>query len=157
MGFSNGAFFSYFAAASMPDRIAGFAENSGGWMTDACPTRTDQDGTSLYLLTTSGAPSQDLSCATLFADAAFPQSCRVTSSNKLRPPKGARVPFGYIGHYSADDTVAATWSCLLAEGLGARARTRIRASDLDGTTGHSTMPGFIDGAWAFFAGRTTAD
>ena len=157
IGFSNGAFFSYFAAASMPDRIAGFAENSGGWMSDACPTRTDTNGTSLYLLTTNPPAGQDVTCATLTADPKFPPACRPSASNKLRPPSGTRVPFGYIGHYSADDTVSVVWSCVLAEGLGARAQTRIRGSDLDGTTGHATMPGFIDAAWAFFAGRTTAD
>jgi dienelactone hydrolase len=156
LGFSNGAYFSYFAAASMPDRIAGFAENSGGWMTDACPTRTDADGASLYLLMTPAPAGQDMPCATIFADAAFPQKCRVSATNKLRPPTGARVPFGYIGHYSVDDGVSVVWSCLLAEGLGSRAQTRIRASDTDGTTGHSAMPNFIDGAWAFFAGRTNA-
>lgn len=156
LGFSNGAYFSYFSAASMPDRIAGFAENSGGWMSDACPTRTDANGSSLYLLGTMAPAGQDIPCATIFADGMFPQQCRITAGNKLRPPTGGRVPFGYVGHYSVDDTVSVVWSCLLAEGLGARAQTRIRASDTDGTTGHAAMPGFVDGAWAFFANRTSA-
>ncbi len=157
VGFSNGAYFSYFSAASLPNRIAGFAENSGGWTSNACPTRTDADGTSLYLLTTTAPAGQDITCATVFADPGFPASCRVTGANPLRPPKNTRVPFGYIGHYSADDTVSVVWSCLLAEGLGARAQTRIRGSDLDGTSGHANMPGFMTAAWAFFAGRTTTD
>lgn len=158
VGFSNGAFFSYFAAASMPDRIAGFAENSGGWMSDACPTRTDSDGASLYPLMTAAPSGQNLTCATILADPMFPASCKLTTSNKLRPPAATpRVPFGFIGHYSVDDAVSVVWSCLLAEGLGARAQTRIRASEADGTTGHSYIPGFIDEAWAFFAGRTTAE
>ena len=157
LGFSNGAYFSYFAAASMPDRIAGFAENSGGWTSDACPTRSDADGTSLYLLSTTSPAGQNVTCAQIFADAAFPQKCRVTANNRLRPPiVGGRVPFGYLGHYSVDDTVSVVWSCLLAEALGGRAQTRIRASETDGTTGHSPIPNFIDGAWAFFAGRSTA-
>jgi len=157
VGFSNGAFFSYFAAASMPDRIAGFAENSGGWMSDACPTRTDSSGASLYLMMTAAPPGQDLTCATIFADPMFPASCKVSTSNRPRPPVASpRVPFGYLGHYSVDDGVSVVWSCVLADALGARAQTRIRASETDGTTGHSVMPGFIDDAWAFFAGRTTA-
>lgn len=157
LGFSNGAFFAYFAAASMPDRIAGFAENSGGWTSDACPTRYDMSDTSLYLLMTPGTPGQDMPCATIFADGAFPAQCRVTPSNHLRPPpQGARVPFGFIGHYSADDTVSVVWSCVLADALGARAKTRIRSRELDGTMGHSAMPNFIDDAWAFFGGRTNA-
>lgn len=157
IGFSNGAFFSYFAAASMPDRIAGFAENSGGWMSDACPTRTDLEGASLNLLMTAGAPGQDLTCAAIFADPMFPASCKPTTTNKLRPPvTTGRVPFGFIGHYSVDDAVSVVWSCVLADALGSRAQTRIRASETDGTTGHSVMPNFIDDAWTFFAGRTTA-
>ncbi len=157
VGFSNGAFFSYFVAASMPDRIAGFAENSGGWMSDACPTRTDSEGATLYQLATAAAPGQDLTCAAIFADPMFPASCKPTANNRLRPPATtARVPFGFIGHYSVDDAVSVVWSCVLADALGTRAQTRIRASETDGTTGHSVMPNFIDDAWTFFAGRTTA-
>ena len=63
---------------------------------------------------------------------------------------------GEADYYSADDVVSSAWSCLLADGLGARAQTRIRASEADGTTGHTPMPGFFDAAWAFFAGRTNA-
>lgn len=157
VGFSNGAYFSYFVAASLPQVIAGFAEMSGGWATDSCPTRADQDGTSQYLMTTTAPPGQDMACSTIFADPQFPSQCRPTATNKLRPPAlGARVPFGYVAHYSVDDTVSVVWSCLLAEGLGSRAQTRIRARELDGTTGHAVMPNVIDGAFAFFAGRTNA-
>ena len=158
-GFSNGAFFSYFVAASMPDRIAGFASMSGGWMTDACPTRADGDGTSLYLMQTSAPAGREMTCASIFADPSFPSACHVTSTNHLHAPKtSARVPFGYIGHYSVDDTVSVAWSCLLAEGLGARAKTIIRAREADGTTtGHYPMPDFITGAFGFFAGRTGAE
>jgi predicted esterase len=156
-GFSNGAYFSYFVAASMPDRIAGFAAMAGGWTTDACPARTDRDGTSLHLLKTTAPPGRELTCAALASDRSFPAKCRVTPANKLHAPRpGARVPFGYLAHYSLDDSVSVVWSCLLAEGLGARARTRIRAREPDGTTGHTVMPGFIDGAFELFAGRTNA-
>ncbi|HSO34607.1 MAG TPA: PHB depolymerase family esterase [Labilithrix sp.] len=156
-GFSNGAYFSYFVAASMPDRIAGFAAMSGGWSTDACPSRTDQDGTSLHLMKTTAPAGRDITCASLAADRSFPAKCRVTPANKLHAPRpGARVPFGYLAHYSVDDSVSVVWSCLLAEGLGARARTKIRAREPDGTTGHTVMPNFIDGAFEHFAGRTNA-
>ncbi len=157
-GFSNGAYFSYFVAASMPDRIAGFAAMSGGWSTDACPTRTDGDGTSLHLMKTSAPAGREMACASIFADKAFPSRCRVTAANALRPPKpSGRVPFGYVGHYSLDDAVSVAWSCLLAEGLGGRAKTMIRAREANGTTGHYPMPDFIDRAFDFFARRTSAD
>lgn len=157
-GFSNGAYFSYFVAASMPDRVAGFAAMSGGWFTDACPSRTDRDGTSLHLMQTSAPAGRELTCGAIFADKAFPSRCRVTPTNKLRAPRpSARVPFGYLAHYSVDDTVSVAWSCLLAEGLGARAKTMIRAREANGTTGHYPMPDFIGGAFGFFARRTSAD
>jgi predicted esterase len=156
-GFSNGAYFSYYVAASMPDRIAGFAEMSGGWATDACPTRTDEEGTSQYVVSMNAPVGKDLACATIFADPRFATKCRVTASNKLRPPVPlARVPFGYIAHYSTDEGVSVAWSCLLAEALGARAKTKIRARDADGTSGHAVMPNFIEDAFKFFAGRTVA-
>jgi len=157
-GFSNGAFFSYFAAASMPDRIAGFAAMSGGWSTDACPARTDEDGTSLYLMHTSAPAAKEMTCASIFADKTLPPKCRVSPKNKLHAPRpSARVPFGYLAHYSQDDAVSVAWSCLLAEGLGARAKTMIRSRETDGTTGHYPMPDFIGGAFKFFAKRTNAE
>ena len=156
-GFSNGAYFSYFVAASMPDRIAGFAENSGGWPTDACPTRYDQDGGSLYLMNANPPAGRELTCATILGDKRLPPKCRVRAANKLRAPTpAARVPFGYLAHYSTDDVVSVAWSCLLGEGLGARAKTLIRAREADGTTGHTVMPDFIPNAFKFFANRTNA-
>ena len=157
VGFSNGGYFSYFVAASMPEKIAGFGEASAGWATDTCPTRTDQDGTSLYLMKTSAPPGREIPCTTIMADREFPAKCRVSATNKLRPPKaGARVPFGFLSHYTLDDGVSVAWSCLLAEGLGARAQTKIRAREATGETGHMVMPDFIESAWKFFANRTTA-
>ncbi len=158
-GFSNGAFFSYFVAASMPDRVSGFAANSGGWTTEACPQRTDHDGSSLYpIAAAANAPaSKDLTCANVFADPKVPKKCRPTAANKLRPPAtSGRTPFGYLAHYIGDDAVSPVWSCLLAESLGGRAKAKIRTREADGTAGHAVMPGFIDDAFKFFAGRTTA-
>jgi len=158
MGMSNGAFFAYFVAASLPDRIAGFAENSGGWTTDQCPTRYGALAAGIAYAA-SAAPAgigtgDAFPCSVLFAASGFPSSCRISATNHLRPPPfGARVPFGYLGHYSDDPTVSVQWSCILAEAMGSRAKTTIRYSDLN-ATGHSVMPDFVDQAWTFFAGRT---
>ena len=158
MGMSNGAFFAYFVAASLPDRIAGFAENSGGWTTDQCPTRYGALAAGIAYAA-SAAPAgigtgDAFPCSVLFAASGFPSSCRISATNHLRPPPfGARVPFGYLGHYSDDTTVSVQWSCILAEAMGSRAKTTIRYSDLN-ATGHSVMPDFVDQAWTFFAGRT---
>lgn len=155
-GFSNGAFMSYFAAVSLPDAIAGFAEASGGWTTDACPSRYGaiSDGFA-YAATSGPAPGSSVACASLYAAKGFPGKCVPTATNKLRPPAfGARVPFGYLAHYSDDDVVSVMWSCFLGDALGARAQVTIRFADAGGIRGHSSPPDFVDRAWAFFANRT---
>lgn len=158
MGFSNGAFFSYFVAASLPNQIAGFAESSGGWTSNACPTRSDPaTDTPLYTLATPGAVGANIGCTAIFSDPAFPQSCRTGIANPLRPPvpvPGARIPFGYLAHYSNDNTVSVVWSCLLSESLGTRATTTIRNSDVGPNSGHTMIPDFVDKAWTAWAGRT---
>jgi predicted esterase len=158
LGFSNGAFMSYFVAASLPDVIAGFGEHSGGWTTDNCPTRYGADSSGLSFYPTSGpAPGVTTSCAALYASTnpKFPSTCIPTSTNLLRPPRPAgRVPFGYLGHYTSDDTVSVAWTCYLATALGARATTTLRWSTSDGTSGHNVAPDFFEQAWAFFANRT---
>lgn len=162
MGFSNGAFFSYFVAAALPSAIAGFAENSGGWTTDACPTRYDADTDQISFYPGAGGVGAGtaIACSTLFAKSAFPTKCRVTATNRLRPPTaGARVPFGYLAHYTTDSIVSVMWSCILSEALGNRVQTTIRASDTDqwgSYQDHSNMPDFFSKAWAFFANRTNA-
>lgn len=161
VGFSNGAFMAYFVAASLPDAIAGFAESSGGWTTDACPTRYGaiSDGIA-FMATTGPAPGVSVSCASLYASTspAFPTKCIPSATNRPRPPPlGGRVPFGYLAHYSDDDTVSVQWSCFLGDALGARAQVTVRHADADGTRGHSPPPDFFARAWAFFAGRTNRE
>jgi poly(3-hydroxybutyrate) depolymerase len=158
IGFSNGAFMAYFTAASLPDAIAGFAESSGGWTTDACPSRYQAISDGYAFQATSGpAPGAAVSCASLYATTspAFPKQCIPSATNALRPPKpGARVPFGYLAHYSGDDTVSVMWSCFLADALGARAKVVVRFADAGDVHGHAWPPDFFTSAWAFWAGRT---
>jgi poly(3-hydroxybutyrate) depolymerase len=157
MGFSNGAFFAYFVAASLPSQIAGFAEASGGWTTDKCPTRYGSHSAGLGFYPTSGPPAgESVSCASLYASTnpPFPTQCIPSATNPLRPPvPGARVPFGYLAHYSSDSTVSVAWTCYLESALGGRAQATIRYRDAV-TIGHNAPPDFFDRAWAFFAGRT---
>jgi poly(3-hydroxybutyrate) depolymerase len=158
VGFSNGAFFSYFVAASLPTQVAGFGESSGGWTTNACPTRYGADSSGLSFYPKSGpAPGVTIACSTLYASTnpPFPTSCIPSASNLLRPPPlNGRVPFGYLAHYTSDDIVSVAWTCYLASALGSRATTTIRWSDSDGTNNHNVQPDFFDKAWAFFANRT---
>lgn len=157
-GFSNGAFMAYFVAASLPEVVAGFAEASGGWTTDACPTRYGALSDGIAFQAKSGpAAGTAVPCATLYGSTspAFPAKCIPGASNPLRPPAPTkRVPFGYLAHYSDDDTVSVMWSCFLGDALGARTRVTVRFADADGTRGHAPPPDFFTRAWAFFAGRT---
>jgi len=158
LGFSNGAFMSYFVAASLPDVIAGFGEHSGGWTTDNCPTRYGADSNGLSFYPSSGpAAGVTQTCASLYASTnpKFPSTCIPTATNLMRPPRPtSRVPFGYLGHYTSDDIVSVAWTCSLATSLGARATTTLRWSTTDGTSGHNVAPDFFDKAWAFFNLRT---
>lgn len=160
MGFSNGGFMSYFVAASLPDVIAGFAESSAGWTTDACPTRYGDEARTGFLPTTGPGPGVAVTCSSLYASRSppFPAACRPNAKNALRPPRlTGRVPFGYLAHYTSDDVVSVQWSCLLGEALGARAQVTIRRSDRDDVHGHSPPPDFVARAFAFFANRTSAE
>lgn len=160
MGYSNGAFMAYFVAASLPHTIAGFAESSGGWTTDSCPTRYGADQQNLSFYPTSGpAAGVSIPCSTLYASSnpPFPTSCRPTSTNHLRPPTpNGRVPFGYLAHYASDGIVSVQWSCFLADVMGSRAQITVRWSDSDGSSGHNFPPDFFSKAWAFWANRTNA-
>lgn len=161
IGFSNGAFMAYFVAASLPDTIAGFAESSGGWTTNACPSRYGAMADGIAFVASGGpAAGVPVACASLYASTspAFPTKCVPGAGNPLRPPKPAgRVPFGYLAHYSDDDTVSVMWSCFLGDALGARAKVAVRRLDADGTRGHAPPPDFFPAAWAFFAGRSNRD
>lgn len=160
-GFSNGAFMAYFVAASLPDLVAGFAEASGGWTTDACPTRYGAMNDGLAFQAKSGpAPGTAVSCATLYGSKspAFPTRCAPSASNRLRPPPlSGRVPFGYLAHYSDDDIVSVMWSCFLGDALGARAQVTVRFADAEGLHGHSPPPDFFPRAWAFLSPHTSLE
>jgi len=116
----------------------------------------DSSGTSFY--PTSGpSAGTSVACTTLYASSSFPAACIPSAANHLRPPTpGARVPFGYLAHYSSDSIVSVQWSCFLGDVLGSRAKTVIRWSDKDGTRDHNPPPDFVSSAWAFFANRTNA-
>jgi len=140
VGYSNGAFFTYFAAMKLADRVAAFAENAGGLI--PCGNRFDCPHTAR------GATS----CADVLGPA--PAQCKCAVSSKPFPtakPSG-RIPAGFLKHNADDGTVSPVYTCRLAEVLGARAQVSI-----DGTGDHGVTNGFMGKAWAFMSSRSLAD
>ena len=98
MGFSNGAFFSAFAAMRLPNQIAGFAEASGG-LVRCTYTRSCN-------FTGSGT-----SCAVLASRAGW---CSCSGTEKPAPVEtGGRHPPGYLTHAADDNTVSPYFTCAL--------------------------------------------
>jgi poly(3-hydroxybutyrate) depolymerase len=140
VGHSNGAFFSYFAAVKLADRIAAFAESSGGII--PCGNRAD------CMHTAAGSTN----CAGLLRTA--PEACRcpITAAPFPTPRGSGRVPSGFLKHNADDTTVSAVYSCRLAEQLGARARVSI-----DPKGEHGPTNDFMAKAWVFLASKSLAD
>lgn len=137
LGFSNGAFYSYFTAAMLPDRIAAFAENSGGAI--RCMNR--------------GLPGEQFkgtatTCAGLKAETGYP-AC----TDELKPLAipASRTPLGYLAHGIDDDAVSVAWTCTLGAALGNRAWIFLQAPPAGGSFGHDITRDFSKSALAFFA------
>ncbi|MBL8950680.1 MAG: hypothetical protein JNK82_07885 [Myxococcaceae bacterium] len=136
MGFSNGAFFSYFVAAMLPDRIAAFSENAGGAI--RCMNR--------------GLPGEQFkgtatTCGGLAMQTGFP-----TCMEELKPlPVPARIPLGYLAHGIDDDAVSVAWSCTLGTALGNRAWVFLQAPPTGGSFGHDITTDYSARSLAFFA------
>ncbi len=139
-GHSNGAFFAYHAAATLSDRVAGFAENAGG------AVRCENKGPDGAQFVGSATSCEELSAAAGFPSCAGPLS-------PVEPDVAGRIPWGFLAHHNDDDVVSVAWTCQLAAALGARGETFIKAPDGD-SAGHSVVTDFPRRAWASLSGRT---
>ena len=133
LGMSNGAFFAPFVAFLLPQRIAGFAENSGGAI--RCENRGEYGAQWMGSGTT---------CAALAQEAGFP-NC-TGALKPAEPPDGA-VPRGYLVHSNDDDTVSVAWTCQLSDAMGSNATTVILSG-----LGHSLVPTLVTDAWNNLSG-----
>jgi poly(3-hydroxybutyrate) depolymerase len=140
VGHSNGAFFTYFAAMKLADRVAAFAENAGGLI--ACGNRVDCPQIK------PGATD----CNGVLAGAAASCTCPIGSGSFPTTKPGGRVPQGFLKHNADDATVSAAFTCRLAEHLGNRAQVSI-----DGSGDHGVTNGFFGKAWGFLSPKTIAD
>lgn len=136
LGHSNGAFFSYFVAASLPDRIAAFAENAGGAV--RCAHR-EAPGAQF----TGTAPS----CSALSQQSGFP-SC--SGALQPAPVPGSRMPLGFLAHAVDDNIVSVAWTCTLATALGSRAYVVLQVPAAGERFGHAVTDDFASSALAFF-------
>ncbi len=140
VGHSNGAFFTYFAAMKLADRVAAFAESSGGLI--PCANRVD------CAHVARGATS----CTDVLARAPTECKCAIGATPFPAAKPSGRVPAGFLKHNADDGTVSAVYTCRLAEHLGGRAQVSI-----DGTGDHGVTNGFMGKAWTFLSSRSLAD
>lgn len=128
MGFSNGAFFAYFAAAVLG--LNGFAAASGGLV--HCRTTASCDYASGN--PTCNEAAARCACADVEKPIAVPASPRLA---------------GYLAHAGDDYVVSMAYSCRLAarmQAVGHPVKLALRAAG-----GHNWPPNFVQDAWAFLS------
>ncbi|MGC4063942.1 MAG: hypothetical protein QM784_04765 [Polyangiaceae bacterium] len=120
VGHSNGAFFSYFAAMILRDRVAAFVASSGG----AFRGETNRGSTSFK-----ASDSKHLTVAALQGESGYPAWARPKVEGALRPvgvPESGRVPHGYLYHGVRDPIVSVAFTCILSDAMGPNATTRLK-------------------------------
>jgi poly(3-hydroxybutyrate) depolymerase len=143
-GFSNGAFFSYFVANVLRDRIAGFAETGGG----------------LVLSNTTAGEPAPCRPAALAGETGVPRSCEasgwtpgtcVAAGAVARPlaatASSGPLPAAFMEANDDDGSVPYAHSCNLAAALPADAAKSIQVFHANG--GHGVNGGYLDRSWQF--------
>ncbi len=139
MGHSNGAFFALEVAMVFHDRIAAFAENSGGIVrcesTPSCAFR-----------------GHGATCEALSPQAGF---CRCEGPDKpISVVTTGHRPAAYLAHGTDDPTVTVAYTCALATSLraaGYEVAVRLRDGE-----GHACPGTFVRDAWPFLAAHPLA-
>lgn len=142
-GFSNGAFFSYFVAATLSSRIAAFAETGGGLVLSQT-TAGEPDVCSPTALP--AAPNAVRSCA----DAGWSVGLCSTPGAMARPASPGsvvRVPPGFMEANDNDDTVPFAHTCNLANALPVSPAYNVRI--VHSGNGHAMNEGYLDNSWNF--------
>ncbi len=140
VGHSNGGFFVYHAAATMPSRVAGFATSCSGVV--RCG----------YRAACSFVGGAGTTCAALRAAAGFCAQTCDPSTSLMAPLPSGRMPRAFLAHGNRDDIVSVAFTCQLAAELGDRAEVQI----VDGLT-HALAPDFVRGAWRRLSPFTASD
>lgn len=150
-GFSNGAFFSYFVASTLGNRIAAFAETGGGLVLS---NTTAGEPAACNLR---GTPTPIGSLRTCSAAGWSPGACTTAGavSRPLAPTLAVRVPPGFMEANDDDDTVSFANSCNLAQALPASASYQVRV--VHAGTGHGINDNFLMNAWNFMKNFSLTD
>jgi predicted esterase len=142
-GFSNGALFSYFAAATLNDKIAAFAESSGGLVlsnttfgdpTPCAPTALPASTGAVRSCT--GAGWSAGLCSTPGAMA-----------RPIAPSSVAKVPPGFMEANDNDTTVPWAHTCNLANALPASGDYQVRI--VHSGLGHAMNDDYLNNSWNF--------
>lgn len=141
-GFSSGAFFSYFAAAVLHERIAAFAETGGGLVL----SRTTSGDPVCQINPVSAPSGSDLSCQ---MTGWTTQSC-VTPNAIARPIAPTSidwVPPAFLTANDDDGSVPFAHTCHLANRLSNETEVQVHIIHQGG--GHIVPKGYWDDAWNF--------
>lgn len=142
-GFSNGAFFSYFAAAVLSNRIAAFAETGGGLVLSQT---TAGEPTPCTLTALPAAPNAVRSCAEVGWSAGL-CSTPGAVARPILPGSVLRVPPGFMEANDNDDSVPFAHTCNLANALPVSPAYNIRI--VHSGNGHAMNEGYLDNSWNF--------
>lgn len=141
-GFSNGAFFSYFAATALSDRIAAFAESGGGLVLSNTTAGQPPCVTMPY----AGSSGESRSCA---AAGWTPGMCVAPAAiaRPIAPTLARRIPPAYLEANDNDDSVPFAHTCNLSASLpdATPRQTRIMHTG----NGHALNAGYLLGSWNF--------
>jgi len=150
-GFSNGAFFSYFVASTLSNRIAAFAETGGGLVL----SNTTAGEPAACTLRGTAAPQGSVRTCT--AAGWTPGVCTSPGAiaRPLAPALAVRVPPGFMEANDDDDTVSFANSCNLANALPASASYQVRV--VHAGTGHGINDDFLMNSWNFMKNFSLTD
>ena len=142
-GFSNGAFFSYFVANVLRERIAAFAETGGGLVL----SNTTAGEPSACAPT--AAPGERGAVRSCEASGWTPGTCSSSGAipRPLVVPSSGRLPPAFLEANDDDDSVPFAHTCNLAASWPASAGKTVRIVHQAG--GHIVNEGYFDRSWQF--------
>lgn len=148
LGFSNGAFFSYFVAQQLADRIAGFAATGGGLVLSG----TTGGEPACQPSVTPGNIREVRSCS---AAGWTPGSCSSAGAVPRPIAPGPGLPPAYLEANDDDNSVPYAHTCNLAAQLPTGSDVLVRIVHAGG--GHIVNAGFLDNAWNMLRSRRLGD
>lgn len=142
-GFSNGAFFSYFVAATLSSRIAAFAETGGGLVLSQTTAGEPAACSPSALPAVLGAVSSCTEAGWSVGQCSTPGAI----ARPISPGSVVRVPPGFMEANDDDNTVPWVHTCNLANALPVSPayQTRIVHSG----NGHGMNGDYLDNSWNF--------